>query len=84
MKLTPDNFQEAQKICINAVLEAMLTLTPNAYIGGEGSQDGIYVAGTDTDDNILYISHFDWEEVEEILESIEQSSVREWIIEHNR
>ena len=61
MELTVENFQEARQICIKAVLEAMKTLAPQAYIGGEGSEDGIYVAGVNEQNRILYITHFDWE-----------------------
>ena len=83
MELTVENFQEARQIFIKAVLEAMKTLAPQAYIGGEGSEDGIYVAGVNEQNRILYITHFDWEEVIEILPAIETGKVKEWIIEVN-
>ena len=72
MELTVENFQEARQICIKAVLEAMKTLAPQAYIGGVNEQN-----------RILYITHFDWEEVIEILPAIETGKVKEWIIEVN-
>ena len=56
MELTVENFQEARQICIKAVLEAMKTLAPQAYIGGEGSEDGIYVAGVNEQNRILNIT----------------------------
>ena len=36
MELTAENFHEARQKCIEAVLEAMKTLAPEAYVGGEG------------------------------------------------
>ena len=84
MELTVENFEEARQICIQAVLEAMKTLAYDAYIGGEGSEDGIYVAGVNEHDRILYITHFDWEEVSEILPAMEAGEVREWLIEINK
>ncbi|MDE7073538.1 MAG: hypothetical protein K2O69_00560 [Odoribacter sp.] len=82
--LTPENFEQMRQRCIPAVLEAMKTLAPAAYIGGEGSEDGIYVAGVDEQDKILYLTHFDWEEVKEILSAMENGTLREWLIEYNR
>ena len=35
-------------------------------------------------ESILYITHFDWEEVAEILPAIETGKVREWLIEVNK
>lgn len=84
MELTVENFEEARQKCIQAVLEAMKTLAYNAYIGGEGSEDGLYVAGVDEQDSILYITHFDWEEVSELLPAIEAGKVREWLIDLNK
>ena len=84
MELTVENFQEARQICIQAVLEAMKTLAYEAYIGGEGSEDGLYVAGVNKDDRILYLTHFDWEEGSEILPAIEAGKVREWIIDTHK
>ena len=34
MELTAENFHEARQKCIEAVLEAMKTLAPEAYVGG--------------------------------------------------
>ena len=84
MELTAENFHEARQKCIEAVLEAMKTLAPEAYVGGEGSEDGVYVAGVNEQKRILYITHFDWEEVAEILPAIETGKVREWLIEVNK
>ncbi len=83
IQLTPENFEEMRQRCIPAVLEVMKTLAPDAYVGGEGSQDGIYVAGVDENLRILYFTHFDWEEVVEMLPAMENGTLREWIIEHN-
>lgn len=82
-KLTPENFEEMRQRCIPAALEAMKTLAPQAYLGGEGSEDGIYAAGVNERQELLYITHFDWEEVEEMLPAIENGTLREWIIAHN-
>ena len=82
--LTPENFEEMRQRCIPAALEAMKTLAPHAYIGGEGSEDGRYVAGVNEQDRLLYITHFDWEEVQEMLPAIENGTLREWLIEHNQ
>ncbi len=84
MELTIENFEEARQICIQAVLEAMKTLAYEAYINGEGSEDGLYVAGVDEEDRILYLTHFDWEEVVEILPAIDEGRVREWIMGLNK
>lgn len=65
---------------MKAVLETMKEMTPIAYIGGKDSEDGEYVAGTDKDLHILYLVHFDWEEVEELIPAIEQGKVKEWIL----
>ena len=83
MTLTPENFEEMRRRCIPAVLEAMKTLAPAAYIGGEGSEDGIYVAGVDGQKRLLYITPFDGEEVTEMLPAMENGRLREWIVEHN-
>ena len=83
MIVTEENFEEMRQKCIDEVLKVMKGITPDAYIGGEGSEDGTYVVGTDHSDKILYIVHFDWEEVVEIAEAIEKKSLREWIIEVN-
>lgn len=81
-RLTTENFEEMRQKCIQAVLAEMKTLAPKAYVGGEGSEDGEYVAGVDEENRILYFTHFDWEEVEEILLVIESGKVREWIVGH--
>lgn len=83
MQLTPENFEEIRQLCIPAVLETMKSLAPEAYIGGEESEDGLYVAGVNEKKEILYITHFDWEEIIEIYPAMKAGELKEWILEHN-
>lgn len=74
---------ERHEYYVNLVLQEMKQLAPNAYRAYAMSEDGEAVVGTDEEDNLIYIMHFDPESREAIDEAHEQKRLKDLIIAYN-
>lgn len=74
---------ERHEYYVETVLSAMKQLAPQAYRTYVVAEDGEAVVGTDEEDNLMYVIHFDPESRKAIDEAREQERLKELIVEYN-
>lgn len=79
MEKQEETYAEKRQRCIQAVTEAMGRIATRTYIGGEGSEDGLYVSGTDEKGEWQYFTHFDPSDVEQIAQAIADGTLDDYL-----
>lgn len=73
------NYDELRRRCIQAVTQVMHRLAVRTYVGGEGSEDGLYVSGTNDAGEWAYFTHFDPDDVRHIMEARRKGKLLEYL-----
>lgn len=79
MEKQEETYIEKRQRCIRAVTEAMGRIATRVYVGGENSEDGLYVSGTDKNGEWQYFTHFDPGDVELIAQAIANGTLEDYL-----
>lgn len=79
MEKKEETYAEKRQRCIQAVTEVMGRIATRTYVGGEDSEDGLYVSGADESGEWKYFTHFDPSDVELIALAIADGTLEDYL-----
>lgn len=71
--------ERVKEQCISYVVKAMRSIAYSVTVGGYHGQDGIYVSGSDQNGKCIYFTHFESDDIHNILKAHQEGKLVEYL-----